>query len=95
MSWASKRVTTLKEDKAYCLLGLFGVFLPLIYGEGEEHAVVRLQEEISKRTRGQKTSPTANRACSCLYEQCSCLYCHLVTDNTKILHRFLFGTPMN
>ena len=35
MSWAAKRTTTLKEDKVYCLLGIFGVFLSLIYGEGE------------------------------------------------------------
>lgn len=49
MSWASKRKTTLKEDSVYCLLGIFGVFLPLIYGEGETYAAMRLREEISKR----------------------------------------------
>jgi hypothetical protein len=49
MSWAAKRITTIKEDKAYCLLGIFGVFMPLIYGEGEEHAFTRLREEIQKR----------------------------------------------
>ncbi|KAF2468277.1 HET-domain-containing protein, partial [Lindgomyces ingoldianus] len=42
ISWAAKRTTTVKEDKAYCLLGVFGVFMPLIYGEGEEHALSRL-----------------------------------------------------
>jgi hypothetical protein len=49
MSWAARRTTTLKEDKVYCLLGLFGVFLPLIYGEGEAYAALRLREEIQKR----------------------------------------------
>jgi hypothetical protein len=49
MSWAAKRTTTLKEDKVYCLLGIFGVFLSLIYGEGEEYATLRLKDEIQKR----------------------------------------------
>lgn len=47
MSWASRRKTTREEDIAYCLLGIFGVNMPLLYGEGER-AFVRLQEEILK-----------------------------------------------
>jgi hypothetical protein len=47
MSWASRRTTTRTEDVAYCLLGLFGINMPLIYGEGEK-AFLRLQEEICK-----------------------------------------------
>jgi hypothetical protein len=49
MSWASHRVTTRTEDMAYCLLGLFDVHMPLVYGEGSK-AFQRLQEEIIKRT---------------------------------------------
>ncbi|KAH7408302.1 kinesin light chain 1 [Phaeosphaeria sp. MPI-PUGE-AT-0046c] len=49
MSWAAHRTTTLKEDKVYCLLGIFGVFLSLIYGEGEAYATLRLREEIERR----------------------------------------------
>ncbi|KAJ4331909.1 hypothetical protein N0V87_008802 [Didymella glomerata] len=49
MDWAAGRTTTLKEDKVYCLLGIFDVFLPLIYGEGEAYATLRLKEEIQKR----------------------------------------------
>ncbi|KAE8344226.1 heterokaryon incompatibility protein-domain-containing protein [Aspergillus arachidicola] len=45
MSWAASRKTTRIEDKAYCLLGLCGVHMPLLYGEGE-NAFRRLQEEI-------------------------------------------------
>ncbi len=45
MSWAARRETTRKEDMAYCLLGIFGVHMPMLYGEGES-AFVRLQEEI-------------------------------------------------
>lgn len=45
MSWAAKRKTRKVEDMAYCLLGIFGVSMPLIYGEGGA-AYIRLQEEI-------------------------------------------------
>ncbi|KAI3325338.1 HET-domain-containing protein [Xylariaceae sp. AK1471] len=45
MSWLSKRRTTRVEDMAYCMLGLFEVNLPLLYGEGRK-AFIRLQEEI-------------------------------------------------
>ncbi|KAI4621110.1 uncharacterized protein J4E87_006738 [Alternaria ethzedia] len=45
MSWAAKRETTRTEDMAYCLLGIFDVNLPLLYGEAEK-AFQRLQEEI-------------------------------------------------
>ncbi|KAH8801760.1 heterokaryon incompatibility protein-domain-containing protein [Xylogone sp. PMI_703] len=47
MSWASRRETTRVEDEAYCLLGIFGVNMPLLYGEGRR-AFTRLQEEILK-----------------------------------------------
>jgi hypothetical protein len=52
MIWAEKRNTTRQEDKAYSLLGIFGVHLPLIYGEGREGAVRRLREEIQKASKG-------------------------------------------
>jgi len=48
MSWASERETTRVEDRAYCLFGLFGVNMPLLYGEGSR-AFGRLQEEILRR----------------------------------------------
>ncbi|RDW58282.1 hypothetical protein BP5796_12212 [Coleophoma crateriformis] len=47
MSWAAHRETTQEEDIAYCLLGIFGVNMPLLYGEGAR-AFTRLQEEIIK-----------------------------------------------
>jgi hypothetical protein len=52
LSWAKGRRTTRKEDKAYSLLGIFGIYMPLIYGEGEENAFERLQEEINKTSNG-------------------------------------------
>lgn len=47
MSWAAGRATTRIEDRAYSLLGLFNVNMPLLYGEGNR-AFIRLQEEIMK-----------------------------------------------
>ncbi len=47
MSWASKRVTKRPEDLAYCLMGIFGVNMTMLYGEGTK-AFIRLQEEIMK-----------------------------------------------
>lgn len=48
MAWASARKTTRPEDIAYSLMGIFGVNMQLLYGEGGENAFVRLQEEIIK-----------------------------------------------
>ena len=50
MRWAEKRTTKRKEDKAYCLLGIFNLFMFLIYGEGE-NAFIRLKDEINKSLR--------------------------------------------
>lgn len=47
LSWASHRKTTLKEDEAYCLLGLFGISMPLCYGE-DQLAFRRFQIELIK-----------------------------------------------
>lgn len=49
MAWAATRKTTRIEDLAYCLLGLFDINMPMIYGEGSR-AFTRLQEEIAKAT---------------------------------------------
>ncbi|KAL4063526.1 hypothetical protein V8B97DRAFT_1876766 [Scleroderma yunnanense] len=45
MSWASNRTTTRVEDRAYSLLGLLDVNMPMLYGEGKK-AFHRLQLEI-------------------------------------------------
>ncbi|KAI4182274.1 MAG: hypothetical protein L6R41_006083 [Letrouitia leprolyta] len=47
MSWAAHRQTTRLEDEAYCLMGLFDVNMPLLYGEGRK-AFRRLQHEIAR-----------------------------------------------
>lgn len=50
MRWAARRVTTRPEDMAYCLLGIFDVNMPMLYGEGRHKAFIRLQEEVMKRS---------------------------------------------
>ena len=48
MCWIADRQTTRDEDLAYCMMGLFRVNMPLLYGEGMMRAFGRLQEEILK-----------------------------------------------
>lgn len=55
MSWARGRATKRQEDSAYCLLGLFNVSLPLIYGEGRVRAFQRLREQVNKYSIGSST----------------------------------------
>ncbi|KAG2356765.1 hypothetical protein BDR07DRAFT_1422353 [Suillus spraguei] len=50
LRWASSRVTTLQEDIAYSLFGIFGVHLPVIYGEKKQNALGRLLQEIVARS---------------------------------------------
>ncbi|KAF2732464.1 kinesin light chain 1 [Polyplosphaeria fusca] len=52
LSWQEYRDTTREEDKAYSLLGICDVHIPLIYGEGRSHAFKRLREEIEKELKG-------------------------------------------
>ncbi|QIW96470.1 hypothetical protein AMS68_001988 [Peltaster fructicola] len=55
MSWMNERRTTRTEDQAYCLLGIFGVSMPLCYGEMKQ-ATIRLlehvQSKLKRRARG-------------------------------------------
>jgi hypothetical protein len=65
MSWAARRVTTREEDMAYCLLGMFDVNMPLLYGEGGVKAFRRLQGEILRQSNDHSIlvhlDPWANR----------------------------------
>ena len=56
MSWAAKRETKRKEDKAYSLLGIFDVYMPLMYGEGD-NAFSRLKEEVEKISKRKSPAP--------------------------------------
>lgn len=54
-SWAASRTTTFEEDRVYCLLGMFGLTLPLTYGEGKERANIRLQDLLQRQNQHQDT----------------------------------------
>jgi hypothetical protein len=51
LQWKENRQTTEEEDMAYCLLGIFDVSMPLIYGEGYERAMKRLLREAAESGR--------------------------------------------
>jgi hypothetical protein len=72
MSWAEHRQTTREEDKAYCLIGIFDTPLPLIYGEGLEGAIRRLQEAIDKRLNPQGGKCVTLTYCTCCFEETNC-----------------------
>jgi len=55
LSWVEKRQTTRKEDKAYSLLGMFDVCMPLLYGEGRDRAFKRLRQEIDNNSSERRT----------------------------------------
>ncbi|KAI6095841.1 heterokaryon incompatibility protein-domain-containing protein [Pisolithus croceorrhizus] len=70
MSWAADRKTTRVEDRAYSLMGLFGVNMPMLYGEGKK-AFRRLQLEIIREYNDQSIlawKPQNPRAGSVLAE---------------------------
>ncbi|KAG1770592.1 heterokaryon incompatibility protein-domain-containing protein [Suillus placidus] len=45
LQWVSTRVTTVPEDIAYSLFGIFGIHLPILYGENSQHALGRLLQD--------------------------------------------------
>lgn len=52
MRWTEGRETTRKEDRAYCLLGIFDISMPANYGEGDR-AFKRLKRELGMSPKGQ------------------------------------------
>lgn len=54
--WAEGRTTKREEDAVYCLLGMFDIQMPLLYGEGREKAQKRLQKEIRESFGGRALS---------------------------------------
>jgi hypothetical protein len=49
ISWAAQRITKRVEDRAYSLMGLFNINMPMIYGE-RENAFLRLQQHIIQKS---------------------------------------------
>lgn len=50
ISWAAGRRATREEDRAYSLMGLFGIRMPIEYGEAIKPPFIKLQEEILKKS---------------------------------------------
>jgi hypothetical protein len=76
-SWIKSRQTTRKEDKVYSLLGLFGIFMILNYGEGEENAFRRLRKKIEKSL---QTTPQQNHPIRSKEEDQQCIKDLRLTD---------------
>ena len=51
-SWAERRNTTIEEDEAYCLIGIFDVSIVPNYGERRDQAFRRLEDEIHRLYKG-------------------------------------------
>ncbi|GAB7337017.1 hypothetical protein MBLNU457_g2431t1 [Dothideomycetes sp. NU457] len=61
MHWSARRQTTRPEDLAYCMMGIFSVNMPLLYGEGGQKAFHRLQEEIIRNSDDESLFAWADR----------------------------------
>jgi hypothetical protein len=73
LSWAANRQTTREEDRAYSLLGLVGVNMPLIYGEGKR-AFVRLQHELIRQYCDETIFAWGDKPCKLLLEYLSSIW---------------------
>ena len=82
--WVSLRSTSRSEDLSYCMLGIFGVNMPLLYGEGHR-AFLRLQSEILKVTDDETIFAWTDPAC----QQSGLLAAHprVFANQTKHIHR--------
>ena len=72
LKWMEHRQTERREDMAYCQLGIFGVFMPLIYGERDQ-AMSRLRSEIRRKTAEealQRDTPSSTIRYSVLDDKC-------------------------
>ncbi|PVH70703.1 heterokaryon incompatibility [Cadophora sp. DSE1049] len=50
ISWTRKRETKREEDMAYSLMGIFGIHMSPIYGEGKDEAFERLYRVVEDRS---------------------------------------------
>ena len=88
--WMKYRQTKLEEDKAYSLLGIFDISMPLIYGEGRNKAFKRLREEINSITVNMVQQGTGTAERDIYNGEPSILYAllkvHKMNDFNAILH---------
>jgi hypothetical protein len=48
LKWAGTCQITREEDKAYSILGIYDIYMPFIYNEGEKNAFRQLWKELGK-----------------------------------------------
>ncbi|KAI6154135.1 hypothetical protein BKA82DRAFT_4327665 [Pisolithus tinctorius] len=71
MSWAADRTMTHEEDRAYSLLGLLGVHMPMLYREGKnvfhclQLEIICLSNDQSIFVWGQKQNAGCSERCYC------------------------------
>ncbi|KAI6012290.1 hypothetical protein PISMIDRAFT_12756 [Pisolithus microcarpus 441] len=104
MSWAADRRTTRVEDRAYSLMGLLDVSMPMLYGEGKK-AFLRLQQEIIRKSSDQTIfawvpTDTTPHTCSVLADDPSLFReCHDIVqiDSKEFSSKLLdfWGAPDN
>jgi hypothetical protein len=101
MSWIAGRKTTREEDIAYCLLGIFDINMPLLYGEGS-NAFIRLQEEIMKQSTDhslfswqwpQGSGSMAGRRHPNLFAGSTKLFSNVNTKLLRSYHKFRGNNP--
>jgi hypothetical protein len=96
--WASRRVTSRGEDIAYCLLGIFNIPMPIIYGEGAESAFFRFQMEYMKMWDDDSIfewygRPTVQNSLMASHPQCFLDHSTGSRAYTQIFRRDLSFTP--
>ncbi|CZT13585.1 related to beta transducin-like protein [Rhynchosporium agropyri] len=89
MSWTKCHVSTYEEDKAYSLLGIFNVYMPVIYGEGKDNASARLREAVDKASKGYKREDFS--ITFSLYNTSEVQYFVAREDKLSKIHRVLQG----
>jgi hypothetical protein len=84
VSWASRRYTTRTEDIAYCLMGLFGVRMPLLHGEGRMLSLdfnSRFSRCPMMRQFSPGTTTTSSSFCSALHHRALHQHLQLCTEH--------------
>jgi hypothetical protein len=85
LRWKEARQTTEEEDMAYCLLGIFGVSMSLIYGEGGVKAMNRLLREIKESDQQHRLQSWSKHFCIMLNNISNLMMCrHRTTANDAI-----------
>jgi hypothetical protein len=103
LSWAAHRHASRSEDAAYSLLGLFDVNMPMLYGEGERKAFLRLQKAIYKKDAdhslflfrphlGPGTLPLFGENTSGYCQNIDCRLCSLDGRGQGVYHNISYST---